>query len=205
MSFPDIVKIIKGVYNDKEIEKFLSAEMKNASWGSVVVNTGIVFALSLAVQLTVFNYLYNEFLLSSLDPISASYYPPRTIATSVIDAFISILVFLPLFMLSIHLIAKIFKGKGELLDMTYLYTVLTLAFIFPSLIIVSLMMIPLLGCLIGLLSILFFIYTYYAYYKGIRLVYKIGQNGAIITLIASAIIATVATMVVGFVKYFFTF
>jgi len=57
MAFPDIVRIFQGAYNYKEIGKFLSAEMKNASWDSVIVNIAIVFALSLVVQLTIFNYL----------------------------------------------------------------------------------------------------------------------------------------------------
>ena len=94
-------------------------------------------------------------------------------------------------------LAGAFKGKGKIMDMAYLYTTLNIVFIVPSLLFASLMIIPLLFCFVAILSLAFSIYTYYAYYKTIRFVYGIDRNGAIITLIGAAIIATVIVMVIN--------
>lgn len=197
MAFPDIVKILQGAYNYKQIDKFLAEQVKHADWNSVITNATIIFVINLIFELTLFNYIYNEVLMGSMDPSIASLYPPMTALTLTIQAVLSIVIFLPLFVYSIQLLAGFFKGKGKAMDMAYLYTTLTIAFIVPSLLFASLMIIPLAFCLVGIISLAFSIYTYYVYYRIIRFVYGIDRNGAIITLIGAVIIATMAVMAVN--------
>jgi hypothetical protein len=194
MEFPNV----RAIFDYKNVEAYLAKQLPKANWNATIVNAALI-----AVFIGIWSMLYMliaPVFLSLLPGIPAGslaavYGSPTSIA---LKTFLELVCsFIGFFLTGgiLHFIAKALGGTGSLKELLYVMSMVNLI-ILPLVLLLNLfVVIPCVGCILGLCTSVLAIYLYYLYYRILKVVYKLDRNKAILALIGLIVVCVIITLI----------
>jgi len=185
------IENLKGLYSPNTADDSLKKERARASWDKAVLNAAILSIVG--VVTIVVSYFIGSVFTTGVNGLAFLVTAPILIAIIPIATFI--LLFIEGFLL--NAIARFLGGKGTALEVIYLMSLISIAFLPLTFIVGLLSGIPLISCVGSIASLVISIYALFLQYKMLMLVHSLPSDKAIISLVLFFVIILAVTFAIG--------
>lgn len=185
------IENMKGLYSPKTADDSLKKERPKASWDRAALNAAL---LSIAGIITILiSYMIGSVFTTGVNMMAIMVASPILIVIIPIATFV--LLFIEGFLL--NAISRFLGGKGTALEVIYLMSLISVAFLPLTFVIGLLSGIPLVSCIGSIASLAVSIYALFLQYRMLMLVHSLPSDKAIISLVLFFVIILAVAFAIG--------